>query len=54
MRQCGRLWLSQTATNDNIIGSMRFALWITNAADKHTEYVIVLLIHGERASVLCL
>ena len=40
------------ATYDNTIGSMRFALWITNAADKHTEYVIVLLTHGERTSVL--
>jgi hypothetical protein len=29
------------ATCDNIIGRMRFALWI-NAADKHTEYVIVI------------
>jgi hypothetical protein len=40
------------ATYDNIIRSMLFALWITNAADKHTEYVIVLLTHGEGSSVL--
>jgi hypothetical protein len=40
------------ATYDKIIGSMCFALWINNSADKHTEYVSVLFTHGERVSVL--
>lgn len=30
------------ATDDNIIGSTRFALWINNAADTQAEYVIVI------------
>jgi hypothetical protein len=33
------------ATDDNTIRRMRFAFWITKAADTHLEYVI-LLFHG--------
>ena len=38
MENCGTV---RRATDDNTIGSMRCALWITNAADTHTEYVRV-------------
>jgi hypothetical protein len=30
------------ATDDNIIGSMRFACWMTKATDTHVEYVILI------------
>jgi hypothetical protein len=39
----GRTW--QT-THYNIMLRMRFACWITKATDKHSEYVILLLFHG--------
>jgi hypothetical protein len=31
-------------TDDNIIPSMRFACWITNATDTHSEYVTLLFL----------
>jgi hypothetical protein len=31
---------ARQATDDSIIGRMRFACWITNATDTHSEYVI--------------
>jgi hypothetical protein len=33
--------LARQATDDNIIGRLRFACWITNATDTHAEYVIL-------------
>ena len=32
---------ARQATDDNIIGCMRFACWITEATDTHLEYVIL-------------
>ena len=45
------------AANDNTIMCMRIACWITKAADKHSEYVILIAFPrqnwlGERTSVL--
>jgi hypothetical protein len=34
------------ATDDNIIQHMRIACWITKATDTHSEYVYLLLLHG--------
>jgi hypothetical protein len=34
------------ATDDNIIQRMRFACWITKATDTHSEYEIVIALHG--------
>ena len=44
-------------TDDNIIWRMRFACWMTEATDTHSEYVILLAFPRqhwlrERASVL--
>jgi hypothetical protein len=33
---------ARQATYDNIIRRMRFACWITNAADIHSEYVMLI------------
>ena len=32
---------TRQATDDNIIQRMRFACWISKAADTHSEYVII-------------
>jgi hypothetical protein len=34
------------ATDHNIIQCMRFACWITETTDSHSEYVIHILFHG--------
>ena len=31
------------ATDDNIIGRMRFACWLIDARDTHSEYVIIIV-----------
>ena len=44
------------ATDDNIIRHMRFACWITNAADTHFENVILIafpLQHWFRERAFC-
>ena len=33
------------ATNDNIIRRMRISCWMTNATDKHSEYVILFVFY---------
>jgi hypothetical protein len=48
---------ARQATNDNIIRRMRFACWINNATDTHSEYVILITFLRqkcllERASIL--
>jgi hypothetical protein len=35
------------ATDDSIIRYMRFACWINNAADTHSEYIILIGFHGK-------
>jgi hypothetical protein len=41
------------ATDDNIIGRMRFVCWITKATDTHSEYVIfIATVLMQRLSVL--
>ena len=45
------------ATDDNMIWRMRIACWITKAADKHSEYAILIAFPrqiwlGELASML--
>jgi hypothetical protein len=54
-RKSCRLWdnvekygTARQATDGNITRRMRFASWITKAADTHSEYVIVylFLLHG--------
>ena len=47
LEKCG--WDGQ-ATGDSIIRRMRFAYWITKAADTHSEYVILIL-HGNNGYV---
>jgi hypothetical protein len=48
-RKSCRLWdnvekygTARQATDDNIIRRMRFACWVTNATDTHSEYVILI------------
>jgi hypothetical protein len=38
---CGKIWYSRTSRNNNIIWHMRFACWITEATDKHSEHIIL-------------
>ena len=38
MERCGR---ARRATDDSIIGRMRFACWITKATDTHSEYLLL-------------
>jgi hypothetical protein len=45
MRQYGR---ARQATDNNIIQRMRFACWITEATDTHTEYVIIIAFRWQR------
>jgi hypothetical protein len=44
---------AREATNDKIIRRMRFACWVTDATDTHSESVIryLLLFHGKRGYV---
>jgi hypothetical protein len=34
------------ATDDDIIRRMRISCWITKATDTHSEYVILIIFHG--------
>ena len=38
----GNVWYSLKGTNINIIRGVRFAWWITNATNTHSEYVIII------------
>jgi hypothetical protein len=42
---------ARQATDDNIIGRMPFACWVTKATDTHSEYVM--LIASSRQKWLC-
>jgi hypothetical protein len=35
------------ATDENLIGLMGFACWISNAINTHSEYEYLLLFHGK-------
>jgi hypothetical protein len=37
---------ARKATDENIIRRMRFACWITKATGRHSEYLHLLLFHG--------
>jgi len=42
MRQCEKYGTARQATDNNIIGRMRFVFWITKATDPHSKYVILI------------
>jgi len=42
---------TEKETDDNAIWCVRFAFWITEAGDTHSEYVILLLFHGKRGQM---
>ena len=49
---------ARQATDDNIMQYMCCACWIPKAADRHSEYIILIVLPGqqwvlERASVVC-
>jgi hypothetical protein len=37
---------ARQATDDNITRCMRFAWWITEATDTHSEYIILIAFHN--------
>jgi hypothetical protein len=52
-RKSYRLWdnvknygIAGQATDGNIIRRMRFACWITKATDTHSQYVMIIVFHG--------
>jgi hypothetical protein len=46
LRQCGKVRRLEQETDDNTKKRVRFACWITEAGDTHSEYVIFLF-HGK-------
>jgi hypothetical protein len=48
----GKYGTARQATDDSIIGRMRFACWINKAADTHSEYEALTAYLHERKTML--
>jgi hypothetical protein len=47
-KERGRIWYSHQATDDNIIEVLRISCCIIKARDTYSEYVIIIVPHGNK------